>query len=192
LDVEAWEAAQVPETLGVPYTGKKMREALLLGLLMATEAAGQEPRLHWNHFQPPVYPRMAQLARIQGKARIEIRLEPDGKVSVVSSSGDHGLLVEAGRQAVEGSQLSCDKCDGKSGAFTIDFDFKLIARPSASPCSDNESSALLGPANHVTVSIKMPCVYRYGVVVQKVRGPRCLYLWRCAQRSHDTDTVTRP
>lgn len=184
---------QVLEKPGILCPGTyKMREALLLGVLIITRAGPQGPGLHWGHFDRPVYPRAAQLARIQGKAQIEIRLEPDGKVSVVSSSGDHGLLVEAARQALEGSQLSCDNCNGKSGLFMIDFDFKLIARPSASPCSDNESSAVLDSATHITVSTKMPCVYSYGLEVQKVRGLRCLYLWRCAQPSHDTDTEIRP
>ena len=169
-----------------------MRVTFLLGLLVATGAAAQEPTLQWGHLDRPVYPRLAQLAHIQGRAQIEIRLEPDGKASIVSSSGDHGLLVEAARQALEGSQLSCDNCNGRSGLFTIDFDYTLVARPSASPCSDNESSAVLDSATHITVSTKMPCVYRYGLVVQKVRSPRCLYLWRCARRSHDTDTEARP
>lgn len=171
---------------------RKMREALLLGVLMITGAGPQGFSLHWGHFNRPVYPRVAQLARIQGSAHIEIRLEPGGKISVVSSSGDHGLLVEAAKQALEGSQLSCDNCNGKSGVFTINFEYKLVARPSASPCSDNESSAVLDSATHVTVSAKMPCVYGYGLVVRKVRGPKCLYLWRCAQRSHDTDTEIEP
>lgn len=169
-----------------------MREALLLGVLTITGGGQQVPSLHWDHFDRPVYPRLAQLARIQGRVQIEIRLEPNGKVSVLSSSGDHGLLLQAARQALGVSQLSCDNCNGKSGLFKIDFDFKLVARSPASPCSDNESSAALDSATHITVSTKMPCVYRYGLAVQKVRGPRCLYLWRCAQRSHDTDTEIRP
>lgn len=169
-----------------------MRESLLLLALFVTGQAESEPTLRWNHFDRPEYPLVAQLARIQGRAQIEIRLEPDGKVSVVSSSGDHGLLVESARKALEGAQLSCDNCNGKASLFTIDFDYKLVARPSASPCSDNESSAVLDSATHITVSTKMPCIYSYGLVVQKVRGLRCLYLWRCAQRSHDTDTETRP
>jgi hypothetical protein len=169
-----------------------MNTALLWGLLMIVAAAEQGPKLRWVRFDRPAYPRVAQLARIQGRAQIEIRLEPEGKVFVVSSSGDHVLLVESARQALEGSQLSCDNCNGKSGLFTIDFDYRLVARPSASPCADNESSAVLDSANHITVFTKMPCIYSYGLVVQKVRGPKCLYLWRCAHRSHDTDTEKKP
>jgi hypothetical protein len=116
-----------------------MNTALLWGLLMIVAAAEQGPKLRWVRFDRPAYPRVAQLARIQGRAQIEIRLEPEGKVFVVSSSGDHVLLVESARQALEGSQLSCDNCNGKSGLFTIDFDYRLVARPSASPCADNES-----------------------------------------------------
>jgi TonB family protein len=165
------------------------------GLLLLALFGGQaecEPTLRWDHFDRPVYPRVAQLARIQGRAQIEIRLEPDGKVSIVSSSGDHGLLVESAMQALERSQLSCDHCNGESGLFTIDFDYKLVARPSARPCSNNESSAVLDSANHISVFTKMPCIYTYGLIVQKVRGPKCLYLWKCAYRSHDTDTEKRP
>jgi len=169
-----------------------MTRVFLLVAWIATGAAAQEPSLRWDHFEPPVYPRLAQLARIQGRTQIEIRLEPDGKVSVLSSRGDHALLVEAARRALEGSQLSCANCSGTSGLFTIEFDYKLVARPFDSPCSDDESSSVLDSPTHITVSIKMPCVYRYGVVVQKVRGLQCLYLWRCAQRSHDTDMETRP
>jgi Gram-negative bacterial TonB protein C-terminal len=155
----------------------------------------QIPLLHWEEFRRPVFPRVAQLAHIQGKATLEIEIDADGTTSVLNYSSSHPILTDTAMASLKQSKLRCENCEGKAALFTVVYEFKIIDKLDEEPCdyaTDYESSATLDSVTHVTITTNLPCVHRFGVVVKRVRGSRCLYLWRCATRSRDYETLTRP
>ncbi|MGH9812080.1 MAG: energy transducer TonB [Candidatus Acidiferrales bacterium] len=53
------------------------------------------------HRVEPVYPRVAQIARIQGDVVLEALLDKDGRVRNVEIKSGHPSLAQAAREAVE-------------------------------------------------------------------------------------------
>jgi TonB family protein len=50
----------------------------------------------------PSYPALAQKLRLSGKVRLELVVEPDGRVKTVRVLGGHPVLAEAATDAVKG------------------------------------------------------------------------------------------
>ena len=48
----------------------------------------------------PQYPTLAQRMSIKGSVKLEVVVEPDGRVKAVSAKGGHPLLVEAAQDAI--------------------------------------------------------------------------------------------
>jgi len=135
-----------------------MREALLLGVLMVTGTAAQEPSLRWEEFHEPVYPQMARIAHISGRVVLEVTLQPDNSVTIQDVSG-HPILVLAARDSIQKSKLSCENCGQEPHTFSVTYEFKIIDPP------PQPVRSALPPMTHY---------YR-------VRSIRCMYLWRCGR-----------
>jgi TonB family protein len=144
-DVPAFRAGVMPV----------MRFAILL-VCIAASAIDQEPRLNWITFQEPVYPQMARIAHIVGRVTLEIIVHPDGSVTIANAVG-HPILVQAAKDSVQKSKLSCGDCGAEPHNFTVVYEFKF-------------ADPLPPPA----VIVPHPAVRR-----QRERSIRCLYLWRC-------------
>jgi TonB family protein len=48
----------------------------------------------------PQYPALAQKMGIKGSVKLEVVVEPDGRVKSISAKGGHPLLVEAAQGAI--------------------------------------------------------------------------------------------
>jgi TonB family protein len=132
-----------------------MRFTILL-VCIAASAIAQEPRLNWITFQEPVYPQMARIAHIVGRVTLEITVHPDGFVTIGNAAG-HPILVQAAKDSVQKSKLSCEGCGAEPHSFTIVYEFGF-------------ADPLPPPA----VIVPRPAIRR-----QRERSVRCLYLWRC-------------
>lgn len=130
-----------------------MKNIGLFLLFITSVTPGQEPVLRWLEFHPPAYPRLAKLARIQGEARVEIKLNPVGKIVALRPVSGRPLLVQAAMESLQQSRLTCENCAGKSVVFMIAFNFKF---GDGLPCEG--SQAALISANHVTLTTGNPCV----------------------------------
>ena len=119
-------------------------------------AVAQEPSLQWGELHEPVYPQMARIAHISGPVTLEITIQPDGTVTIQDVSG-HPILVQAARDSIQKSKLSCEGCGEEPHTFSVVYEFKMLDRPSP-------------PA----AQPRRPAVRRH-----KERSIRCLYLWRC-------------
>lgn len=155
-DFFSLEACKFFRALAFQIQGNAVREALLLMVLTAAVAQEQGPSLQWEEFHEPVYPQMARIAHIYGRVTLEITLQPDGTVTIQDVSG-HPILVQAARDSIQQSKLSCEGCGKEPHTFSIVYEFKIQdRRPPPAPAQP------------------LRAVRRY-----KVRSIRCLYLWRC-------------
>ncbi len=136
-----------------------MPRAILLFLLVAT-AVAEDATLNWVVFSKPVYPQMARIANIQGQVTLEIVVHSDGAVKIQKATG-HPILIEAAKDSVLHSTLSCEGCGSEPHTFPVTYDFKIDNQPP--------------PPAPVPAPVRIP-------ERQRVRSIRCLYLWSCAMR----------
>jgi TonB family protein len=76
-------------------------KVLCLCLLVATTAWCQVPQpVAVRHLVAPAYPRLAREAQIQGSVRVEIEINPPGKVVRARASGPDKLLERAAEKNI--------------------------------------------------------------------------------------------
>lgn len=59
---------------------------------------------------PPVYPRLAQMARILGDVDVTVRIRRDGSVESVRVVSSHAMLRHAALESARQSQFECHGC----------------------------------------------------------------------------------
>ena len=100
-------------------------KTILLAVLISNAAMAQEPVLSWVDFHEPVYPQMARIAHIEGEAKMEIELGPDGTVVALRPLSGHKILVLAVKESIEKSKPVCENCYGKNAVFSVSYHFKI-------------------------------------------------------------------
>ncbi len=170
-----------------------MAVLLLLFLLVGTEALAQSvsPRVAIVNLHAPVYPALANQARIVGDVEIKVVIRPNGQIdedSIVVVTG-HPMLVPTARESLVKSRYECVGCTQPFKYFVL---FSFFPGPFLSQgcTSGTEDSALITKSrepqvshfeNHVTI-VGPPqalCVCPGAPSRLKYRSARCLYLWNC-------------
>jgi TonB family protein len=100
-----------------------MQKIPLLLLLIGQVTAGTTPKLRWENFHGPEYPRTAQIAHISGTVIVEFTIGSNGTVAIQEATG-HPLLVPAAEQTIRRSKISCDHCENHTGAFEVVFRYR--------------------------------------------------------------------
>jgi TonB family protein len=76
---------------------------LAVKLFVATLASAQEPAEADRKIVTkviPEYPNIARVMHIQGSVRIDVLIEPDGKVKSFDAKGGHPVLVQSAEDAL--------------------------------------------------------------------------------------------
>jgi TonB family protein len=73
----------------------------------------------------PVYPRLAQFARVAGSIIIEVKVLPDGMVSSVRLISGPPLLRDAAIQSAEKSKFECRQCRDSGATVSLAYTFSL-------------------------------------------------------------------
>jgi hypothetical protein len=152
----------------------------ILFLILSTSIFSlQAPKLNWMSFYPPEYPRVAQIAHIEGKVTLKLALQA-GEVVGIQEQAGHPMLVPAAIQSLKMSRLGCMDCSNEAQTFTVVFDFQVASHD----CNDPEvpTRATLDSPTHVTITSQAVCTYDPIATYRKIRSIHCLYLWRCATR----------
>jgi len=108
--------------------GRSVRCAFVCGfatfvvaaLLLLTPAFAEEARKVKTSF-PPEYPDIARQNNIQGTARLEVLVAPDGTVKNIKVLGGNAVLVKAAIEAVK--KWKYEPAAGESTVI-LKFDFK--------------------------------------------------------------------
>ena len=123
---------------------------------MVTGAAAQGPCLRWEELHEPVYPQMARIAHISGRVVLDVTLQPDGTVTIQDVSG-HPILVQAARDSIQKSKLSCEDCGEEPHTFSLVYEFKMADPPPPAAAHASGNSPLQSAVHPLHVSVEM-CV----------------------------------
>jgi TonB family protein len=124
----------------------------------------------------PTYPVMAKAARVQGDVEVAVEVAADGHVVSATIVKGRPILDEAALEAARESYFLSRESDAPRMGYSLFYTFQLEARrwPIHAAVVDRDGSRLTTAAE-----IRETMYIHYSDLV--VRGPKCLYLWRCGR-----------
>jgi TonB family protein len=126
----------------------------------------------------PLYPQIAQSGRIEGDVEVAVDVRPDGTVAGVQVVNGPPLLQDTVVEATKAATFECRDCSAPSARYTLYVTFRLVDR---ADCEAKKPPLVVSPTQGwVTVAAPLSSLVHVHHVWRSVRGPRCLYLWRCA------------
>jgi len=108
---------------------------------------------------PPVYPSIAQSARVSGEVEVKVSVRPDGSIESAEVIGAIPLLSEAALEAARKSEFECQRYDVPV-PYSLVFAFVLDV-PAPSP--GEEQSAV----TQVSVSLEVRLVLWWRLLLQR-------------------------
>jgi TonB family protein len=152
------------------------RVAVALAVAAAVPAAAQTitPRA----WPAPVYPQIAQNARIQGDVEVAVDVRPDGTVAGARVVKGPPLLQDAVMEATKAATFACRDCSAPSVQYTLYVTFRLV---DPADCVAKKPPLVVSPTQGwLTVDAPLSSQVIPHFAWRSVHGARCLYLWRCA------------
>jgi TonB family protein len=128
----------------------------------------------------PIYPPIAQSARVTGEVVVTVVVHPDGSVASAAVESGQPLLREVALTAARQAQYQCRGCTEPT-PYSIVFTFRLYLRNEPKPATAL-TFAPEGGATLIVAGDEQYCC-EGGDTSQspaRVRSPKCLWLWRCS------------
>ena len=132
----------------------------------------------------PVYPQIAQSARVEGEVEVAVDLRPDGSVVVVEVVRSVPLLDQAVTDAARRARFECRGCVDAVNRYSLYVTFKLTGRPDTPV--DAVPPLVVSPTQGWVTVVQVPPTVEandWSVVDRRRRGLKCLFLWRCEARA---------
>jgi TonB family protein len=122
----------------------------------------------------PIYPQIAQSARVTGDVEVAIDVRPDGSVAAAKVVKGLPLLDRAAEDAARQAVFECRNCVDPVSRYSLYVSFRLgDAEAARQPVSVSPTQGW------VTVSAPSPMIGGGPGVIPRVRATKCLFLWRC-------------
>lgn len=140
---------------------------------------------------PPLYPPIAKQAHVTGDVELMVSIRKDGSIELAVAISGHPLLKQATVDSAMKSQFECRSCDESVASQRIVFSFQLgpTAYCSETPITpkivDRQEVSypqVIYSLNHITLIDQPVGTCDPAVTRQKVRSPKCFFLWRCGLR----------
>ncbi len=146
-----------------------------------------EDQVVLSKLAPPIYPRIAQSAHIQGEVNVTIGVRHDGGVESATFVGGHPMLKQAALDSAEQSLFECHGCSDGFTSYSLTYKFEIAPRDPPKDCFGNPDPPPPQPqvdlARHqVTVFAWQLWTCDPAVEIHRFRSAKCLYLWRCGVR----------
>lgn len=139
---------------------------------------------------PPIYPRLAQQARISGVVRICLQLRKDGTVESTEVVDGHPMLVQAALDSAQKSIFECGDCGQAKARYLLVYSFEIRdgchSGPHCDP-SDIDKLVISQSPGRVALSVGSLCTCDPTATLIRFRSARCLYLWKCGRREVPND-----
>jgi TonB family protein len=135
------------------------------------------------------YPPLARQARITGVVELEVSVAPDGSADSIRVISGHPMLAKAAEEIARKSKFACPNCS-QAAMHHVSFSFELFkgeccGNPIAgvqNPSAPTEEVAEDASGTHVTLRAMPGCICDSAMDIEKVRGWKCLFLWKCERR----------
>ncbi len=100
---------------------------LAFAFFVTSAAYGQCRNVEVKSLAPPVYPAVANVAKIEGAVKVHVSVSADGKVASAKGSGAHEILNRASEENIRLWTFSAPSaaCD-----ITVTYVYKLEGKPS--------------------------------------------------------------
>lgn len=150
----------------------------IVWLLLASQA-GVGP----TSVPQPVYPAIAESARVTGDVAVALMVRPDGSVASAEVQSGPPLLRDAALKAAREATYECRGCTESGTPYTLVFRFQLVPRQDPRP----PSGLVRDPDGRATVYVVGTVGYWYEGAVfartrSRARALKCLWLWKCGVR----------
>ena len=173
---------------------------LVMVLVNAAAAAAQsnEAVITPVEWPRPVYPQIAQSARVSGDVEVGVDVRPDGTVASAKAASGPPLLTQAAEDAARRVVFTCRQCREALNRYSLYVTFRLQdqeQRPQATPLAISPTQGWVtvvapvplinggpGPPDPPTRGIKCLFLWRCDPPPQRARAAECLWLWRCGGR----------
>jgi TonB family protein len=132
---------------------------------------------------PPVYPPMAQNARITGDVTIQLAIRKDGSVASAELFSGHPMLSPAALVSAKQSQFECKGCSAEVNSYMLTYTFQIDGECHFGPhCEYVASPPKVEQSQGRVVLTGEPmceCDPAETITIVKHRSMKCLYLWKC-------------
>jgi TonB family protein len=126
----------------------------------------------------PVYPQIAQSARVRGFIVVDIWVQPDGHVASTTVLRSAPLLEQAALDAMRSSTFECRGCTAATTPYTLVYSFEFDDGSSqGGTLVDGIRSTPF--QSHIKTTAEMPQISGGRPSPFAVRSAKCLYLWQC-------------
>lgn len=132
--------------------------ASFVGVSLAQEnnrVETQKAKITLIELSPPVFPQLAQQARIVGDVEVKMEVRKDGSVASAEVVSGHPLLKQAALESAQKSRLLCMGCSDEVTSYSLTYTFGFR--------NDNDRD----------------CGYK------RQRSLKCLELWKCGKSRYE-------
>lgn len=152
----------------------------------ASGSSPTKPEVVLTKLSEPVYPRLAQAARIAGDVEIRIRIRPNGTVESAEVVTGHPMLKQAALDSAEQSRFECRLCSEAAAEYSLTYRFMIA--PTDPPKDCDEIAEASPPPAQIDMSKRLITVFAWQLwtcdpacTITRFRSARCLYLWKCSR-----------
>jgi TonB family protein len=149
-----------------------------------TDKSDTQSGVFLSKLAPPVYPRLAQMARILGDVDVTVRVRRDGSVESAALVSGHPMLVQAALLSARQSQFEYHECSDEVTSYSLTYKFQIAPRDPPKNCLGERDAP--PPQPEVDLAHGQITVFAWelwtcdpAVEIRKFRSRKCLYLWRC-------------
>lgn len=145
-----------------------------------------KPEVVLTKLTEPVYPRLAQQARITGDVEIRIRIRPNGAVESAEVVNGHAMLKQAALDSAQRSQFECRLCGETAAEYSLTYRFTIA--PSDAPKDCDAIAEMSAPPAQIDLSKRLITLFAWQLwtcdpacTITRSRSAKCLYLWNCSR-----------
>jgi TonB family protein len=129
----------------------------------------------------PVYPPLARQARITGDVKVQVSIGKDGSVRGAELISGHPMLAQAAIESAKSSTFECVGCSEAVTSYVLEFAFEL--RHDGDCCNAySRPPDVTQSKGWIKIAAPASCICDPSADIRRVRGAKCLYLWRCSSR----------
>jgi TonB family protein len=125
----------------------------------------------------PAYPVIARSARLQGDVEVGVEVAADGSVVSATMKSGHALFRDAVLEAARETHFISRSGDGPVLPYSLTYTFALGDSPRPPP----DVPSTITPTGARMMTVTGVDFISCGPWPLVVRGPKCLYLWRCGR-----------